>query len=105
MKVLLSGLNLDIDTIQELKDFVRQVYSDLEENQFRGLDPAQKSFLLNQIYQEAAALLDRDNLTPETLSAAYARISRNPRPVNELRQIARQEVDDSRREACNGTGR
>ncbi len=38
-----------------------------------------------------------DPLTPETLSAAYARISRNPRPVNELRAVARREVEKARR--------
>ena len=37
------------------------------------------------------------DLTPETISAAYARISRSPRPVNELREIARAEVDKSRK--------
>jgi len=36
-------------------------------------------------------------LTPETISAAYARISRNPLPVNELRKIARTEVEKARR--------
>jgi flavin-dependent thymidylate synthase len=35
-------------------------------------------------------------LTPETIAAAYARISRNPRPVNELRHLARAEVDKAR---------
>jgi flavin-dependent thymidylate synthase len=35
-------------------------------------------------------------LTPETLAAAYARISRNPKPVNELRNLARAEVDKAR---------
>jgi len=44
-----------------------------------------------------SSLPDRDNLTPETISAAYARISRNPFPVNELREIARREVDKARR--------
>ena len=39
----------------------------------------------------------RQDLTPETISAAYARISRNPRPVHELRAIARQEVEKARR--------
>jgi len=39
----------------------------------------------------------REDITPETLSAAYARISRDSRPVNELRAIARQEVGRSRR--------
>lgn len=36
------------------------------------------------------------NLTPETISAAYARISRSPKPVDELRAIARQEVEKAR---------
>ena len=36
------------------------------------------------------------NLTPETISAAYARISRSPKPVDELREIARQEVEKAR---------
>ncbi len=35
-------------------------------------------------------------ITPETISAAYARISRNPRPVNELREIARNELEKAR---------
>jgi flavin-dependent thymidylate synthase len=38
----------------------------------------------------------RQDLTPETIAAAYARISRNPRPVNELRAIARGEVEKAR---------
>ncbi len=38
----------------------------------------------------------KQDLTPETISAAYARISRSPKPVNELREIARAEVDKAR---------
>jgi len=38
----------------------------------------------------------REDVTPETLSAAYARISRDPRPANELRALARQEVSRAR---------
>ena len=39
----------------------------------------------------------RGDVTPETLSAAYARISRDPRPADELRAVARREVDEARR--------
>jgi flavin-dependent thymidylate synthase len=39
---------------------------------------------------------ERQDLTPETVAAAYARISRNPRPVNELRAVARGEVEKAR---------
>ncbi|MEN6331756.1 MAG: FAD-dependent thymidylate synthase [Smithella sp.] len=38
-----------------------------------------------------------EDITPETISAAYARISRSPKSVDELRQIARKEVDKARK--------
>lgn len=37
------------------------------------------------------------NVTPETMSAAYARISRDPRSVDVLRSVARSEVGKARR--------
>lgn len=40
---------------------------------------------------------NRADATPETLSASYARISRDPRPIDELRKVARGEVEKSRR--------
>lgn len=39
--------------------------------------------------------------TPEVLSAAYARISRDPRPVDELRADARREVEKARKSTEN----
>lgn len=39
----------------------------------------------------------RLDVTPETLSASYARISRDPRSIDELRKIARSEVEKARR--------
>jgi len=39
----------------------------------------------------------RGDVTPETLSAAYARISRDPRPADALRAAARAEVERARR--------
>ena len=41
--------------------------------------------------------LKRDDITPEVLSASYARISRDPRPINELRAAARAEVGKARK--------
>lgn len=40
---------------------------------------------------------DADNVTPETLSAAYARISRDPRGIEELRADSRTATDKARR--------
>ncbi|MFH1027582.1 MAG: FAD-dependent thymidylate synthase [Pseudomonadota bacterium] len=42
------------------------------------------------------ALPHRDILSPETIAAAYARISRSPKPVHELRAAARSEIDKAR---------
>ena len=39
----------------------------------------------------------RKDITPETLSASYARISRDPRPIPELRDAARKEVEKTRK--------
>jgi flavin-dependent thymidylate synthase len=39
---------------------------------------------------------EAQDLTPETISAAYARISRSPKPVDALRADARQEVEKAR---------
>lgn len=39
----------------------------------------------------------RADVTPEVISAAYARISRDPRSINEIRVAARKEVDKSRK--------
>ena len=50
---------------------------------------------LKELEEGTASL--QESPTPETISAAYARISRNPRPVNELREIARREVEKARK--------
>ncbi len=40
---------------------------------------------------------DRSDITPEVISAAYARISRDPRPIEEIRREARMEVEKARK--------
>ncbi|MBN2802847.1 MAG: FAD-dependent thymidylate synthase [Deltaproteobacteria bacterium] len=51
-----------------------------------------------EVIKEAEnAGIPKERLTPEVLSAAYARISRNPAPVNELRQMALNEVAKARK--------
>ncbi|TET46930.1 FAD-dependent thymidylate synthase [candidate division TA06 bacterium] len=49
------------------------------------------------VIDELAASREMGDVTPETISAAYARISRDPRPVDELRKLARKEVEKARR--------
>jgi len=43
------------------------------------------------------AFPQRQDATPETLSAAYARISRDPREIDELRKDSRREVEKARK--------
>jgi thymidylate synthase ThyX len=51
----------------------------------------------SHVLREAAeAGVPREHLTPEVISAAYARISRDPRPVGELRAAAVDEVGKAR---------
>jgi flavin-dependent thymidylate synthase len=50
--------------------------------------------LIKELQDKCAPSQD---LTPETVSAAYARISRSPKPVDELRELARSEVDKARK--------
>lgn len=97
MRVLLAGLNLDVETVKELQAFIRRVAEQLSGGNFSQAKEINKQKILQQLIKEATRLLEMDNLTPETISAAYARISRDPRPVNELREIARQEVDRARK--------
>ncbi len=42
-------------------------------------------------------IADQDQATPETISAAYARISRDPRDVSELRKEALEQMEKARR--------
>ncbi len=51
--------------------------------------------LLEQLRNGEA--VNPDSLTPETISAAYARISRNPSDVNLLREKSRKEVEKARK--------
>jgi flavin-dependent thymidylate synthase len=50
------------------------------------------------VLQELQKKAGRGNdVTPEVISAAYARISRDPRPINEIRKDARRQVERARR--------
>jgi len=52
------------------------------------------SAVIEELKAQSPGRLD---VTPETLSASYARISRDPRSIDELRKIARSEVEKARK--------
>jgi len=68
MKIKLAGFNADIDILEDAKFFMTEGGPDSR----------------------------ADAMTPETISAAYARISRDPRPVDELRAAAIEDVAKAR---------
>ena len=76
LEVKLSGFNVDVDGLKEIKELLEQER-------------------LSEKHRKAALYIIR-NLTPETISASAARISRDPRPINELRKDARNDVKNAR---------
>lgn len=82
MRVDLAGYNLDTDHF----DLVRRV---IDAYSFRDRD----SNSLDELLQELASA----PLTPETLSAAYARISRSDKGIRELRRDSRASVNRARK--------
>ena len=82
MQVLLAGYNLDKDHTDLVRDVIDE-YSQSDSDSMRLAEVLQK--------------LAEDPLTPETLSAAYARISRSEKSIRELRRDARASVSRARR--------
>ena len=91
MRVILAGLNIDFETLRESRRLLE------EAARWMADEAAGQGGDTGRLAGEIHSCLERDNLTPETISAAYARISRDPRPVDELRRLARLEVDRARR--------
>jgi len=80
LQVILAGMNVDVEGVKEA---------------IRILDRPGVKFS-NTLSQKQRALEILEKLTPETISASYARISRDPRTIPELRKIAREEVEKAR---------
>jgi len=80
MRITLAGYNLDVETL----DLVKQL---IDEHR-RGAESVRISELLDRLVDEP--------FSPETISAAYARISRSEKSVRELRRDARASVSRAR---------
>jgi flavin-dependent thymidylate synthase len=76
MQIYLAGFNIDIENIDAINSLVEKYPN---------------------ITQEDIDEIKAMHWTPETISASYARISRDPRPINELREEARHEIDKARK--------
>jgi len=87
MKVILAGYNLDSSTIDGLSGLAREVS-----------EGCGSSRDLSVLCEQANELAD-EPITPETVATAYARISRDPDPVDRLRKKARSDIAATRRSA------
>jgi len=77
MEIKLAGFNVDKDAIDELKNILS--HDNLSEK--------------DRLTAYGILL----NLTPETIAASYARISRDPRTIPELRADSRADIEKSRK--------
>jgi len=76
LRVVLAGMNIDVQGLEMAKDCLAE---------------------MDLIEEERSAIhRSLSQLTPETISASYARISRDPRTIPELRAVARDEVEKAR---------
>ncbi|MBT5021506.1 FAD-dependent thymidylate synthase [Candidatus Woesearchaeota archaeon] len=94
MEVKVAGYNIDAEIIEEVKRQLTQIRNKLGPS---DMQPEDHDELVKTIWSEAALFLEKTEFTPETISASYARISRYPQSIPELRKIAREEVKKARR--------
>jgi len=106
-EITLAGFNLDSEIVRESFNLLRRLQQYLKtcsEELFTSekdtgnpptghkVQSAGKTLL-----KELSGFLDSIEPTPESISAAYARISRSPEAVGILRKIARKEVGRARK--------
>lgn len=98
MRILLAGYNIDQEIIRELTtEILEPVAQGWEEARLDEMSEVELRTQAVELQRRIAEFLSKKNLTPEPISAAYARISRDPRPLDELRAIARTEVEKARK--------
>ncbi len=88
MRVILSGMNIDIERLADYRQRARSIRERLAADDKKV--PDELITFLDDFWRS-------EDLTPETLSAGYARISRDGRPVDEIRRDAAREIQRARR--------
>ena len=92
LSVRLAGYNVDAELLQEVISLLQRI-----ENENQTADSGGAASALRAIGEQVRGGLTADAFTPETISAAYARISRDPKHVTELRRAARLGVARARK--------
>jgi len=97
--VIQAGFNVDSEVLKTLRLCEHSAYEaanqlregDLDEKEQKRISLLLKGFTLQESFGSS------DCVTPEVISAAYARISRFRAPVDKLREKARKEVPQARK--------
>jgi flavin-dependent thymidylate synthase len=97
LRVLLAGYNVDADALREIRDVLTSIQREADPHLLDGLSDLELRRILSELHRVASELLSARALTPEVLSAAYARISRDPKSVAELRRAAREGIVAARK--------
>jgi flavin-dependent thymidylate synthase len=93
--VKLAGFNVDADLLAEVVETLRRIEAEAPGGNYSGGGDSRA--LAEQLGVLARDRLAAESFTPETIAAAYARISRDPCHVSELRQSARFGVSRARK--------
>ena len=96
ISVRLSGFNIDADLLAQTTELLRLLKQKVEVGT-SSMTPTDAKEIAELIQERLATDISLEAFTPETLSAAYARISRDPKHVTELRRAARFSVARARK--------
>ncbi|MBL0060447.1 MAG: FAD-dependent thymidylate synthase [bacterium] len=94
--VRLAGYNVDAELLSETIDILREV-DQLSKSMGNNPSASELRSAIEKIGDDLRTRIDFEAFTPETISAAYARISRDPSHVTELRRSARFSVARARK--------
>ncbi|MFZ5432360.1 MAG: FAD-dependent thymidylate synthase, partial [Calditrichota bacterium] len=95
--VRLAGYNLDADLVEAVLGILRDLDHVSSAAAFGNLTANDYKELLESVAGKVRSNINPEAFTPETISAAYARISRDPKAVTELRKAARFAVTRARK--------
>ncbi|MBU0509748.1 FAD-dependent thymidylate synthase [bacterium] len=96
LTVRLAGYNVDADLLTQVIDLLGQIDREIA-GRISSLEPSDCRVLLAELVEKAHAGMNLEAFTPETIAAAYARISRDPKQIGELRRAARFAVARARK--------
>ncbi len=97
LQVLLAGYNVDAEALAETRQILDFIQREVDPHELQRMSDEDLRRLLADLCRATYESLASHPLTPEVLSAAYARISRDPKPVPELRRAARESITGARK--------